>query len=103
MTDRGSPASPVPRGVQVELQRLGERWQTLPLTQALRYAGSVHSLVQSLAERVARAGGTSVEHVPDLGPAVVLDQLRVLVYDACAAGLGAGLEEALAALRRALA
>ncbi|MGB8383627.1 MAG: hypothetical protein WCG47_20655 [Dermatophilaceae bacterium] len=102
MTDRGSPASPVPQGVQDELRRLGERWQQLPRTQALRYAGRVHALVQALADRVAQAQRAPSVDVPDLGPAVVMDQLRVLAYDAAAAGVGDGLEEALAALRRAL-
>jgi hypothetical protein len=40
--------------------------------------------------------------VPDLGPAVVMDQLTVLVYDACAAGVGDRLAERLADLRRTL-
>ena len=102
MTDWGAPASPVLQGVQDELQRLGERWQTLPLTQALRHAGGIHTFVQALADRIAQASATPPPAVPDLGPAVVIDQLRVLVYDACAAGLGDGLEEALAGLRRSL-
>jgi hypothetical protein len=42
------------------------------------------------------------ESVPDLGPAAAMDQLTVLVYDACAAGLSNGLESRLAALRRDL-
>ena len=40
--------------------------------------------------------------VPDLGPAVVPDQLAVLVCDAYAAGCGDGIDEHLAELRRAL-
>jgi hypothetical protein len=40
--------------------------------------------------------------VPDLGPAVALDQLAVMVWDASAAGVGADLPERLATLRRAL-
>jgi hypothetical protein len=40
---------------------------------------------------------------PDLGPAVVMDQLTVLLYDACRAGRADGLENRLADLRRALA
>lgn len=39
------------------------------------------------------------ERLPDLGPAVVMDQLRVVVHDACSEGRGAGLAERLAALR----
>ena len=41
--------------------------------------------------------------VPDLGPAVVMDQLTVLLYDACQAGRSDCLETRLAELRRALA
>jgi hypothetical protein len=40
--------------------------------------------------------------VPDLGPAVVMDQLTVLLYDACQAGRTDCLETRLADLRRAL-
>jgi hypothetical protein len=40
--------------------------------------------------------------VPDLGPASVMDQLTVLVYDACRDGRGAGLDARLAELRRTL-
>jgi hypothetical protein len=40
--------------------------------------------------------------VPDLGPAVVVDQLTVLVWDAYAAGRGAGIPELLTAARREL-
>ena len=62
----------------------------------------VHALVQSLADRVAQAQGAPSVDVPDLGPAVVMDQLRVLVFDASAAGLSDGLAEELAALRGTL-
>ncbi len=41
--------------------------------------------------------------VPDLGPAVALDQLRVMTFDAVQAGLGQPLAERLADLRRTLA
>jgi hypothetical protein len=42
--------------------------------------------------------------VPDLGPAVVMDQLTVLVYDACAAGGDTDrLATRLGDLRRSLA
>jgi hypothetical protein len=43
--------------------------------------------------------------VPDLGPAVLMDQLTVLVYDTCAAGDGTSpaLTTRLGDLRRALA
>lgn len=100
MTDPAG--SPVPRRAQDELRRLGERWRTLPLAQALRYAGQVLALAQSLADRVAVAEGRSTVTVPDLGPAVLVDQVRVLSFDASAAGLADGLADELAGLRRAL-
>jgi hypothetical protein len=40
--------------------------------------------------------------VPDLGPAVVMDQLTVLVYDACQSGGQDDLTARLAQLRRDL-
>ncbi|MGB7820135.1 MAG: hypothetical protein WBL35_15555, partial [Ornithinibacter sp.] len=49
---------------------------------------------------VARRGDAVV---PDLGPAVVVDQLCVLVWDAYAAGHGDGIPDLLTDLRRTLA
>ena len=75
---------------------MAQRWQQLPLDHALSCMPLVRGVVVELAAR----------DVPDLGPAAVIDQLTVLVYDACASG-GAGsavpLADRLAALRRALA
>ena len=51
------------------------RWQQLPLDHALSGMPRVRLLLEELAGRA----------VPDLGPAVVMDQLTVLVYDACQA------------------
>jgi hypothetical protein len=80
-----------------------QRWQQLPLGHALSCVPGVRLLLEDL------AGGA----VPDLGPAVLMDQLTVLVYDACeASGPGgastrhteiARLEQRLADLRRSLA
>ena len=53
------------------------RWQQLPLDHALSCMPRVRLLLDDLA---APAG-----QVPDLGPAVLMDQLTVLVYDVCAA------------------
>jgi hypothetical protein len=89
-----------------ELTRLVRRWHELPLDQALSYAGQVRALAQHLADRVADLSGRSRQPLPDLGPAVVMDQLSVMVYDALEAGLpelGEPLAESLAALRRTLA
>ena len=99
----GPAGNVLPRDVQDELQRLGERWRTLPLAQALSYAGPVRALAQSLADRVAAAQDRAVVAVPDLGPGVLLDQVRVLAYYAAVAGLAEGLAGELAALLRALA
>lgn len=87
------PTSPVPQEVSDELKRVVQRWQQLPLDHALSRMPVVRAVVTDL------AGGA----VPDLGPAVVMDQLTVLVYDACAARLADGLAERLVGLRRHLA
>ncbi|HEY6741324.1 MAG TPA: hypothetical protein VI110_03120, partial [Lapillicoccus sp.] len=57
-------------------------------------------VVQALADTVAEADGRPPLPVPDLGPATVMDQLTVMVFDAARAGLNPQAE--LAALRRAL-
>jgi len=79
-----TPGSPVPQEVSTELQRVVERWRQLPLDHALSYAGRVRALVQSLADGVAEANGVPTPAVPDRGPATLMDQLTVLVYDASA-------------------
>jgi hypothetical protein len=79
--------SPVPREVQTELERVVRRWRQLPLGHALSYAERVRALVQSLADSVARAPGLPVRAVPDCGPATLMDQLAVMVYDVSAADL----------------
>ena len=67
--------SPIPQEVSDELRRVVERWHQLPLDHALSRMPSVRVLVQSLADRVARSQDRAARPVPDLGPAVVLDQL----------------------------
>lgn len=89
-------ASPVPPGVAQELGRVAQRWQQLPLDHALRRVPAVRLVLDHLTPE-------GLPEVPDLGPAVVMDQLTVLVYDTCKDGGGAGLEEVLADLRRSLA
>ena len=84
--------SPVPQGVSDELRRVVQRWQQLPLDHALSCMPAVRGVLADLAD----------DSVPDLGPAVVMDQLTVLVYDACQARRSDGLEDRLAGLRRAL-
>ena len=81
--------SPVPDDVAAELDRAVRRWQQLPLDRAVAASACVHGLLAELAG----------EPLPDLGPAVVMDQLRVVVYDACAKGEVPALAGRLAALR----
>lgn len=57
------------------------RWQQLPLDHALACAPRVRELLDDLAADTAPGAV-----VPDLGPAVLMDQLTVLVHDACEAG-----------------
>lgn len=93
-----TPKSPVPQEVSTELERVVRRWQQLPLDHALTHVPVVRELVEQLAAGTAPTAGA----VPDLGPATLMDQLRVLVFDACAAGRAGDLGERLAELRRAL-
>lgn len=73
-----------------ELDRAVRRWRQLPLDQAVEALPGVHAFLAQIAG----------EDLPDLGPAVVMDQLRVVVFDACSSeGGGAGLAERLASLR----
>lgn len=62
-----------------------QRWRQLPLDHAQSYSGRVRALVQSLADEVSQATGVPPSRVPDCGPATLMDQLTVLVYDASAA------------------
>jgi hypothetical protein len=84
VTGSQAPGSSVHRSVATELERLAERWRQLPLDQALSRADGVRLLIQSLADRVAEASGVASSVVPDLGPATLMDQLTVMVYDASA-------------------
>ena len=80
----------IPTDVESELGRAVRRWQQLPLDRAADALPQVQAFLAQVAG----------EELPDLGPAVVMDQLRVVVFDACRReGGGAGLAEALASLR----
>ena len=97
--------SPTPHEVSDELRRVVGRWQQLPLDHALSRMPSAAALVQSLADRVATVRGLPPQPVPDLGPAVVMDQLTVMVYDLFQLEPDADptpVAARLAALRRAL-
>jgi len=100
--------SPVPPEVSSELQRVVQRWRQLPLDRALSYSADVRALVQSLADSVAGSTGLPPAVVPDCGPATLMDQLTVMVYDATTTS-GPGTDTAttnlaqdLATLRRTL-
>lgn len=89
--------------VDTELERVVRRWQQLPLDRALPAVRGVQEVVQALANEAAGVTGLPPTAVPDLGPAVLMDQLQVMVHDWRAAGLPEGdLGERLTALRRAL-
>ena len=75
--------SPVPQEVETELQRLVQRWHQLPLDRAQSSSGRVRVLVQCLAD----VTGVPASVVPDCGPATLMDQLTVVVYDTCAAAV----------------
>jgi hypothetical protein len=60
------------------------------------------SLRRLLADLAERSTDAVDPQVPDLGPAVAVDQLDVLVWDAYAAGRGHGIPALLTALRRDL-
>ena len=64
----------VPEAVRSGLVRAARRWEQLPLDRARAALPGVHDLMADLAG----------EPLPDLGPAVVIDQLRVVVHDRCA-------------------
>ena len=105
---------------RVELDRIRRRWAELPLDRAVAGMPLLRSLLADLARRsdprlvadqrrldalrgAEEVGGPqSVAAVPDLGPAVVVDQLAVLVWDAYATGNGDGIPELLRAARRDL-
>ncbi|PRY58132.1 hypothetical protein BCF74_11356 [Knoellia remsis] len=86
----------LPEDIDRELERVVRRWRELPVDRALGASGDVRALVDELA--AATAPGSAV---PDLGPSVLMDQLRVLAWDAAVAGVP-DLVTRLAALRRAL-
>lgn len=85
----------LPDEVSRELERVVRRWRELPADRALAASGAVRELVQDL------AAVTAKQPVPELGPVVLIDQLRVLVWDAASADVP-DLTERLAELRRTL-
>ena len=94
------PGSPVPQEVSDELRRVVERWHQMPLDHALSSVPGLRAVVEALAG----------EPVADLGPAVLMDQLTVMVHDTCCDAVESGrtqgwpgqLTGQLAGLRRSL-
>ncbi len=62
-----------------------ERWHQVPLDHALSRMPLTADLVQRLADDVAQFRGRPSVPVPNLGPAVLMDQLTVMVHDHCVA------------------
>ncbi len=92
----GRPASGdvVAPEARLELDRIRRRWAELPIDRAEARMPVLRRLLADLAPRSTP--------VPDLGPAVVVDQVAVLVWDAYAAGGGDGIPQRLADVRREL-
>ncbi len=90
------PVDVVPEDARRELERVRTRWSQLSLDRAEAALPLVQAVVEAVAAR------TSDREVPEVGAPVVIDQLAVVVWDACAAGRGEGLADALAQLRRDL-
>ncbi len=80
----------------MELDRLATRWGQVSLDLAQRQLPTVRELLDELTRRLDNPD------VPDLGPRVVMDQLRVLTWDAYAADRGDGIPELLRGLRSRL-
>ena len=102
---------------RVELDRIRRRWSELPVDRAEVRMPVLRRLLADLAPRSLpliadhppRAAaerpavvGDPQPVVPDLGPAVVVDQLTVLVWDAYAAEGGDGIPQLLTEARREL-
>jgi hypothetical protein len=97
------PGDPVPDEVRRDLRRIADRWITLPVGDAVGAAASLRRTAAGLVEATAVAAGADPADLPDLGPAVVVDQFVVAVYDACAAGVDrAEVSSVVAEARRSL-
>jgi hypothetical protein len=92
--EQPAPVDVVTPEARVELDRIRRRWAELPVDRAQARMPVLRRLLADLAPRPTP--------VPDLGPAVVVDQVAVLVWDAYAAGGGDGIPQRLADVRREL-
>ena len=88
---------------RLELDRIRRRWAELLLDHAESRMPLLRRLLDDLAPRSVDPSTGHPPPVPDLGPATVVDQLTVLVWDAYAAGRGDGILELLTELRRSVA
>lgn len=88
--------------VAIELQRIRRRWRGLPEPVARESASLMRDLAQQLADDVRGLAGEEPLVIPDLGEAALVDQLTVMAYDACRAGLQETVLTGLIALRRSL-
>ena len=80
----------IPEEVAIEVDRAVRRWHQLPLDRATAALPALLDLLSGLAGQA----------VPDLGPQVAMDQLKVIAHDACAHdGAPGDLPDRLAALR----
>ncbi|WP_299443597.1 hypothetical protein [uncultured Phycicoccus sp.] len=93
----GGVVDSVPPEATLEVDRIRRRWSELTLEKAAAAAPAVRGVVEAVARRTAPEAA-----VGDLGPAVLPDQLAVVVWDAYAAGLGDGIVDLLAEARRTL-
>lgn len=87
----------------MEIERLDRRWQQLPLDQALDAFPTLMTLIQRIAEATAwpREATVGRRQLPDLGPAMVINQLKTVVFDYQLQGLDiAWLADRLVAVRR---
>jgi len=88
--------------IATELRRIRRRWGELPEAAAAEHAPLVRQLAQQLADATRASAGRAPLGIPDLGPATLLDQLTVMVYDARRAGLDEQVSRGLTQLRRSL-
>lgn len=88
--------------IAAELRRVRRRWGELPQQVAAENAPLLRDFAQQLADATRAQVGRAPLVIPDLGPATLLDQLTVMVYDARRAGLDAQVSRGLTRLRRSL-
>ena len=91
-----------PMTSEVEVRRIVRRWQELEPAADSAAADRVRAFAQQLADATHRSHGDEPVPLPDLGPAVLIDQLRVTVHDAQQIGDEVDLAAGLTELRRTI-